>query len=146
MTSLDLPLLSITQMVWKTTLGLDVLRLTAFSAKSQGPHYRATVELRGAWNGDLSLSCPGDLARRAAGVLFDKAADRVDEAEARDALGEIANMTGGNLKALLPAPCGLSTPRTSRGGDEIATPGALRLEFACWPQYFAVELTQETRS
>jgi chemotaxis protein CheX len=146
MNDLDRPLIDITRVVWRTTLGLDVLSLKDFSAKSHGPHYRATVELRGAWNGDLSLSCPGDLARRAAGVLFDKPADQVDEAEARDALGEIANMTGGNLKALLPSPCALSTPRTAHCSDDLSTPGALRLEFACWPQYFAVELTEETRS
>jgi chemotaxis protein CheX len=145
MNALDRPLIDITRGVWRTTLGLDVLSLKAASAAPRGPHYRATVELRGAWNGDLSLTCPGDLARRAAGVLFDKPADQVDDAEARDALGELANMTGGNLKALLPAPCALSTPRTTRCAEEIATPGALRLEFACWPQYFAVELTQEVR-
>src|SRR3954469_21440638 len=98
MNALDRPLIDITRVVWRTTLGLDVLSLREFSAKVHGPHYRATVELRGAWNGDLSLSCPADLARRAAGVLFDKAPGQIEEAEARDALGELANMTGGNLK------------------------------------------------
>jgi chemotaxis protein CheX len=146
MNSLILPIIDITRVVWKTTLGLEVVNPKEVPSKPQGPNYRATVELRGAWNGDLSLSCAGDLARRAAGVLFDKAPDQVVDSEALDALGELANMTGGNLKALLPAPCALSTPKTSRAPDEIATPGALRVEFACGPQYFTVELTQEGRS
>ena len=36
-----------------------------------------------------------------------------------DALGELANMIGGNLKALLPSNVGLSLPSIVRGNDYV---------------------------
>ena len=37
--------------------------------------------------------------------------------EVRDALGELTNMLGGNLKALLPGPCFLGLPTVVSGHD-----------------------------
>ena len=38
-------------------------------------------------------------------------------ADLHDALGELTNMTGGNLKALLPEPCTLGLPVVVEGVD-----------------------------
>jgi chemotaxis protein CheX len=53
------------------------------------------------------------------------------EAELVDAIGEIANMTGGNVKALLPGPSVLSLPEVA-AGTAAAVPGrpVSRLAFA----------------
>ena len=130
--------------MWKCTLGLDVVRCPEARASAGELFVRATVELRGAWNGELTLSCPGDLARSAAALFFGREAETVSDAEAQDAVGELANMTGGNLKAVLPGPCSLSTPR--RGPGRVAPSEGLRVEFASGIRPFWVELIQEERS
>ena len=145
MNALETHLIEITRAVWKCTLGLDAVRAEV-AAPPVGPVFRATVTLRGAWDGELSLACPDALARETASLFFGKPAGHVSHRETADAVGELANMTGGNLKAVLPGPCRLSTPATERRGDDPAAPGALRLEFACGDLRFAVELTKEDLS
>src|SRR5258706_16403160 len=98
MNALETHLIEITRTVWKCTLGLDVVRCEA-PALEAAPIFRATVTLRGAWDGELSLSCPDGLARETAALFFGKPADHVSDRETADAVGELANMTGGNLKA-----------------------------------------------
>lgn len=141
MRDLEQDLVDITRSVWKTTLGFDVAAFLEPPSPDAGPEICATVELRGAWSGSLSLHCPRDLARRAAAAFYGRSPAEVVDAELRDAVGELANMTGGNLKGLLPGPCVLSTPRAGE-----SRPGALRLTFVCWPQFFAVELAKEEHS
>ena len=143
MSELERQLVDITRTVWKCTVGLEVDGLPEPDAAPARPEFRATVELRGAWSGALTLRCPGDLARRAASAFFGRRPDTIGDADAIDAVGELANMTGGNLKGLLPGPCTLSTPRAEVRAEGAATPGALLLGFVCWPQTFTVELTEE---
>lgn len=145
MKDLDRPLTEITRTVWKCTLGLDVTPHPAPEGGAAGFPCRSTVTLDGAWCGSLSVSCPPELARSAAALFFGKPSADVSEAEMLDALGEIANMTGGNLKAVLPGPCRLSTPRSLSGPAAPPAPGSLRLHFACGARLFSVDLTQEDR-
>jgi chemotaxis protein CheX len=57
--------------------------------------------------------------------MFELAADEISPSEISDALGEIANMMGGNVKALLPGPATLSLPSVTEGSDySITVPGA----------------------
>lgn len=146
MIALERHLVEITRTVWRCTLGFDVLHLALLDSSDRGPQARATVSLRGAWTGQLSVFCSDTLARRAAGVLFGRPPESITAAESLDALGELANMTGGNLKALLPGPCELSTPRTESDAASAAKRGSLRLEFSCGSQIFSVELSPEDRS
>lgn len=145
MNALEAHLVEITRTVWKCTLGLDVAPVEGPPA-SWGRVFRATVTLRGAWDGELSLSCPDALARETAGLFFGMPPEHVSDRETADAVGELANMTGGNLKAVLPGPCRLSTPSSERREDDAPAPGALRLEFRCGVRRFAVELTKEDLS
>jgi chemotaxis protein CheX len=136
-------LTDITQSVWRCTLGLEVTRCDPPDLVAQAFPCRSTVRLDGAWTGTLTVSCSPELTRSVAGIFVGKTRDEVSEAEMLDALGEIANMTGGNLKAVLPGPCGLSTPRSIRGPAAAATGDTLRLHFACGARRFSVELTKE---
>ena len=50
--------------------------------------------------------------------MFGLGAGAAPDAEAvRDALGELTNILGGNLKALLPGPCHLGLPTVGSGQD-----------------------------
>jgi chemotaxis protein CheX len=88
------------------------------------------VRISGEWHGTVSVTCGRDLATRIATVMLDRAPR--DEAELVDAIGEMANMAGGNVKALLPGPSVLSLPEVAAEGSPAAGDGRLvsRLAFA----------------
>jgi CheY-specific phosphatase CheX len=117
-------ILQIAGMIWDTTLGLQID--TGFSAA--GAHPRSTVtcvQITGAWNGAILLDCPVEVARLAASIMFNMPLDAVGLAELQDAVAELVNMIGGNIKALLPEKCYLSLPTVIEGGDYSArVPGS----------------------
>jgi chemotaxis protein CheX len=49
--------------------------------------------------------------------MFEQPATELSVSELHDAIGEIANMTGGGIKAMLPAPSHLSLPAVVSGAD-----------------------------
>jgi chemotaxis protein CheX len=75
----------------------------------------ACVHLSGAFTGSVTVQCSDSAARDAAAVLFAIRVEEVTDIEVVDAIGEIANMVGGNVKAMLPGPSSLSLPAVAQG-------------------------------
>jgi chemotaxis protein CheX len=75
------------------------------------------VAISGAWEGLVVLQCDQSLARSAASIMFRSAEDDLGRELIHDAVGELTNMIGGNLKALLPEPSQLSLPVVADGVD-----------------------------
>jgi CheY-specific phosphatase CheX len=67
------------------------------------------------------------VARELAAGMFDEAAADVADADVMDALGEVANMIGGNVKALLGA-TSLSLPSVTSGDRFVVHVPGSRLE------------------
>jgi hypothetical protein len=69
------------------------------------------VEIVGPWTGTVVLTCgrttAGELARA---LLREHAPDELEAEDVEDALGELANVVGGNVKAVLPGPSVLGLP------------------------------------
>jgi chemotaxis protein CheX len=76
----------------------------------------ATIEITGAWNGTACLSCSEAAGRHAASVMFAMQDDEVSDEEISDAIGELINVVGGNIKSLLPGPTEMSLPAVHRNG------------------------------
>jgi hypothetical protein len=87
----------------------------------------AWIEIHGAFAGRTLLSTEAatadDLARALLGMGAD---DPVSEDDLVDAFGEVVNVVGGNLKALLPVQEKLTMPRVGRTAPE--THGATRID------------------
>ena len=98
-----------------------VLEPAAGEIPRDRPALTGCVHIDGAWNGAAIVECELPLARRIAATLFDRAEGEVSLDDVRDALGEITNMIGGNVKALLPAPSRLSLPTVVEGADYAVT-------------------------
>lgn len=80
----------------------------------------AWVDVHGPMEGRVLLSTEEPTARRITRALLQMGADEpVGDADLADALGEVANVVGGNLKALLTDPGALTLPVVSR--DRPAT-------------------------
>jgi chemotaxis protein CheX len=71
----------------------------------------ASVAIVGAFEGHVIVSCSQDGSRNVASALFEMPVDEVTGDEVGDALGELANVLGGNVKSMLPAPSTMSLPR-----------------------------------
>lgn len=100
-----------------------------------GERLTAAVHLAGDWNGAVLLECDRRQACRFAGrFLSMDPPDTVDDV-VRDVLGELANMTGGNLKCVLTRGIRLSMPSVVDGSDySVRVCGAKvreRLSFQC---------------
>jgi hypothetical protein len=69
------------------------------------------VEIVGPWTGTVVLTCDRDTAEELTRALLREHAPAELEAEdVTDALGELANVVGGNVKAVLPGPSVLGLP------------------------------------
>jgi chemotaxis protein CheX len=121
-------IITITQAVWSSFLDLELTAVPYESAVLTGPVLIAVVRISGAWEGAVQLECSPDHARAAAAAMFGGGAGTSSDDEARDALGELANIVSGNVKSLLPPPSALSIPdvrpvSSSTGSAGDAGPG-----------------------
>lgn len=106
----------ITVDIWSTVLGVDVTSADT-TDRVQGRSLTGTVQITGDWNGAVMVECSDALARLATATMFAMPVDEVADEDVQDTIGEIANMTGGNLKSLLPGSCHLSLPTVTSGID-----------------------------
>jgi chemotaxis protein CheX len=134
---------SITESVWTSVLGLEVQSCPEWvAAPDEQGLMTGVVAISGAWGGLVVLQCPLALARRAAAIMFDVEIDAATAEQTRDALGELTNMTGGNLKSLLPEPCDLALPEVTGVTEVPRGRLALRVAFECNGEAFAVSVIE----
>lgn len=114
----------VVETVWTVTLGFEVLDPLGSLPPPPEQTWCGCIQVDGAWDGLVKLSMSEGLTRRAAAAMFGTPAESLSLDDLTDALGEITNMTGGNVKALLPGPSRLSLPSVVNGADfSISSPG-----------------------
>ncbi len=94
------------------TMKLDPMTTPDEFCLSAG-HVLALVNLSGAWTGSIEIRMDEGLARRATAAMLMQPVETVQEADALDAAGEIANMIAGGIKSSLPRPCAMTVPEAS---------------------------------
>jgi CheY-specific phosphatase CheX len=115
MADIDTDIEDITKTIWATLLELP-LRVEGESRLGSESLVTACVQVVGAWTGAVILQSPMTLARTLADQMFQS--DRpLTLDEVRDALGELANMIAGNVKASFPGPSRISLPTVAAGND-----------------------------
>jgi CheY-specific phosphatase CheX len=77
----------------------------------------ACVQITGAWEGAVRVDCSRQLAQVATAKFLGVTPAEVAIDQIRDAMGELANMSAGSVKPLLPPPCQLSLPTVADGTD-----------------------------
>ncbi len=102
---------SIADDAWTALVGQDE-ELVPLSLELPADLLSSWVELTGPWTGTVVVTTGRSTAEELARCLLKEQAPSVVDAEdVADALGEIANVVGGNIKAVLPPPSALSLPR-----------------------------------
>ncbi|WP_162599675.1 chemotaxis protein CheX [Nocardioides solisilvae] len=105
----------LTQEVWGTFLGehgpLEVGTDLGFA-----PDWSASVSVKGEWNGVVALEMTTSGAQRLTrSMLGLETSEELVDGDLVDAIGEMVNMIGGNVKGLVRGPCRLSLPLVAAG-------------------------------
>jgi chemotaxis protein CheX len=122
---------SIASEVWESLLGMPLLPhpLGTDAPALEGQSTTGCVHVSGEWNGSVFLQCDVGVAAALAEVMFAAEPGTLTDDEVGDALGELTNMVGGNIKSLLPAPSRLSVPSIAVGQScSVRVPGAVLLD------------------
>lgn len=138
----------VTTSVWSAVSQLDLTPSDAGAATdASAPVMAGCVHVTGAFTGAIALLCSDRLARRVAAEIFDVEGALVTLEQTQDAVGELVNMTGGNIKALLPEPSVLSLPAVAQGTEFAArVPGSRilsRVAFACAGELLVVTVHEK---
>lgn len=136
-----------TEAIWKSVLGLDVVKSDkVYQPDNLENAIAGCVHITGEWQGTVTLHCPSSLAKKVASIMFDVPEDDTQMQDIQDALGELANMTGGNLKALFPEPCYLSLPTVAVTNFDLRVPGSELVclaSFKCGNKPFSISILKK---
>lgn len=130
-------LASRTRDVWNTVLGLDLQPADAAAVAPAGGQRRwsGCIALSGNWRGAITVSCLEPMARMVSGAMFGIEPADASDAEIQDAIGEIANILGGQTKQVLGDNCVLGLPVVIEGEHfETTVPhshAVVKLTFRC---------------
>jgi len=107
--------------VWSTMLEMQLRVVDTISLDLPGCLVTACVHITGSWEGSVLIQCSEGSAQGLAGRMFGMGTEEVSAEEVRDAMGELANMVGGNFKGLLSGDCYISLPTVVTGPDYSVT-------------------------
>jgi hypothetical protein len=119
---------SIAQEAWSALVGDDEF-LVPLPGGVPDDAVSSWVDVAGPWNGTVVLTCGRSTAEQLSRELLKEHAPPViDDEDIEDALGELANVVGGNVKAVLPGPSVLGLPEVG-SAPEVGSPAdTCRLE------------------
>ncbi len=119
-----------THEIWSTMARTD-LEFSPNEVKidKAGGYVVASIQIVGDMHHVVRLDLDANLVKHAASSLLGVSTSELSHEDIRDAAGELANMTGGCVKALLPEPRSLTLPSVVVGTDyEFALPHGDRVQ------------------
>jgi chemotaxis protein CheX len=100
------------EQVWESYLDPEGINpLIPTYDENQPSEVHSSVSITGSWTGHIVYASSTTAARRAAAAFLAMDASEVSEEDVSDVLGELANIVGGNVKAMLPPGAHLSLPQ-----------------------------------
>jgi chemotaxis protein CheX len=100
----------VTASIWEKMLELQIHEVDEMPERQPLDVWLGSIELSGAFNGEVILITSTALAERARGRIYEGARFELTEEETEDVLRELVNITGGNLKNVVPEPTEISLP------------------------------------
>lgn len=110
--------------IWTSILGMPAHPSYGGRGAAGQRSVTACVHISGAWDGTVSVSLPWTLAEEVASSMFDVPAGDLQTEEVLDAVGELANIAGGNVKGMVDGTSDLSLPVVAEGTGNVALPGS----------------------
>jgi chemotaxis protein CheX len=107
--------------VWESYLDPEgICPLIPTYDENQPSEVHSSVSITGSWSGYVVYACSEQAARRAAAAFLAMEPAGVSEEDLSDVLGELANIVGGNVKAMLPPGAFLSLPQVVLAPESTA--------------------------
>jgi chemotaxis protein CheX len=128
-------IIDLVSMIWATTLEMPIRARTSSDREAwPASPIESQVHITGSWRGAVVLHTSEALANRITQKMFGLGTDTLSVEDRQDAVGEITNITGGNIKGLLSdGDAQLSLPAVVQGTSyAVRVPGSRqisRLEF-----------------
>ncbi len=149
MTMLEDDLIGLTGAIWESVLGMGAMPIDPAEATARlgARTITACVHITGDWEGSLGMTFGPSLCRRLAAGMFALDDADLDDELVRDAVGELANIAGGNVKGMVAADTELSLPQIIEGTYTLSVPGARVLceaGFECGADTFVVTVHGRT--
>lgn len=125
------------QEVWNSMLGLDLQTSDELlpPATAGLQRWSGCIALSGDWRGAVTVSCMEPMAKIAAAAMFGMEPTDATAVEIQDAIGELANILGGQTKMVLGGTCSLGLPVVIEGDSFEATVphshSVVKLHFLC---------------
>ena len=135
-----------THLVCSILLDFEISPLPDSYEMPSAKMFLGSVQITGEWNGAIMLSLPSTLVNTLTEKMFSLESGKASIEEKKDAIGEMVNMIGGNIKALLPQPCALSAPLMALEGDTLHFPSTKMVthcKFECAGKPFALSLYEQ---
>jgi hypothetical protein len=120
MSLLDHDIAGLTGAIWESMFDIGVFEVPVPPGPLAGNTVTASVDITGEWTGTLAMTFPVGMCRQLASRMFRVADADLDDELVRDAVGELANIAGGNVKGMIDAETVLSLPAVRHGGDHRA--------------------------
>jgi chemotaxis protein CheX len=122
-------LAELVEQVWESYLDPEgVSPLIPTYDENQPSEVHSSVSITGSWTGHIVYASSAQAARRAAAAFLATEVDEVSQEDISDVLGELVNIVGGNLKAMLPPGAILSLPQVVLAPESTARfPNAERI-------------------
>jgi chemotaxis protein CheX len=100
------------EQVWVSYLDPEGIRpLIRTGDAGQPSDVHSSVSITGSWTGHVVFASSSAAARRATAAFMATEVEQVSTEDVADVLGELANIVGGNVKAMLPPGATLSLPQ-----------------------------------
>jgi len=134
------------KLVWSTLLGFDIQPESSTFDFSSEDMITGSVQVTGKWNGAITLYLPSTLANHITETMFSLESGEASLETKKDAIGELINMVGGNIKSMLPQPSALSTPIIAMEGQSQQFPFTKKVtqcKFTCNNSSFALSLYEQ---
>jgi chemotaxis protein CheX len=117
------------EQVWESYLDPEgVSPLIPTYDENQSSEVHSSCSITGSWTGHVVFASSTAAARRAAAAFLAMEAEEVSQDDVSDVLGELANIVGGNVKAMLPTGALLSLPQVVMAPESTARfPNTVRI-------------------
>ena len=105
----------------------------------------ARVLITGEWDGAVVLNCPEALGRKVASEMLQDENVQMTLGTIFDAVGEVTNMTAGNVKNMISGLCRLTTPNVTDEEDFSTSPDGhcvFEASFDCEDDAFALYILE----
>ena len=106
--------------VFELMLQIPVQSSTPSDTPASPTDYLSRISMSGTASLQVAVRAPEQTAIQIASTMFKESPDSLTEEDVRDAVGEITNMVGGNLKGLGDGNSKWTLPSVSRVGDDAS--------------------------